>query len=120
MIHTVYTMARLATGPLYAEELIVDFDDAGRIQRPNTERRWHDQEQVVLSACSIQLTLSTTGNSYCATFLLLCKGALDPESPRHLKWRSLALSILVQAYLSVLLRLDDSIDGYDSESLSPS
>ena len=54
-------MARLATGPLHAEELgevlIVDFDDAGRIQRPNTERCWHDQEQVVLSACSIPIDI---------------------------------------------------------------
>ena len=101
-----------------AEVLAFNFDNApGGVPKLNLDWRWEDQEQAVLSTCSSLITIAHDGNSRVVQFSHF-------SVKEFLTWDRLAMAaedisfhhiapepahtILAQACLGVLLRLEDS------------
>jgi ankyrin repeat protein len=101
-----------------AEVLAVDFD-AERTPMLNPDWRWADQEKAVMSACSSLITIINDGDSRVVHFshfsvkeYLMSNRLLESNkdvSCYHIQLEP-AHTILAQACLGVLLRLDDSVD----------
>ena len=117
-----------AVHPLRVEELAeilaFDFSEEG-IPKLNPDWRWEDQEEAVMSACSSLVTVFNDGDSRVVQFshfsvkeyLMSTRLA---ESSRDVSYYhiplKLAHTILAQACLGVLLRLDDS-DRIDRDKI---
>jgi ankyrin repeat protein len=111
-----------AVRPLLVEELAevvaVDFD-AGGIPKLNPAWRWEDQEEAVMSACSSLVIVVNEGSSRVVQFshfsvkeYLTSDRLADPSrdvSRYHILLEP-AHTVLAQACLGVLLRLDDRTD----------
>ncbi|KAI9430588.1 hypothetical protein H4582DRAFT_2103691 [Lactarius indigo] len=112
----------VAVRPLRVEELAevlaIDFNARGG-PKLNADWRWEDNEEAVLSACSSLVTIVMDGGSRVVQFshfsvkefltsnrLASCVGE---ESRFHIRLES-AHTILAQASLGVLLRLDKQVD----------
>lgn len=101
-----------------AEVLAVDFDAEG-IPKLNPAWRWEDQEEAIMSACSSLVTVINYGGSRIVQFShFSAKEFLTSDrlaaasgdiSRFHIRLES-AHTILAQACLGVLLRLDGRID----------
>jgi len=101
-----------------AEILAFDFSVEG-IPKLNPDWRWEDQEEAVMSACSSLVIVFNDGDSQAVQFShfsvkeYLMSSRLA-ESSRDVSYYhiplKLAHTILAQACLGVLLRLDDRID----------
>ena len=101
-----------------AEVLAVDFDAEG-ISKLNPAWRWEDQEEAVMSACSSLVIIVEDGDSRIVQFShfsvkeYLTSDRLAESSgdvSRYYIPLEDAHTILAQACLGVLLRLDDRID----------
>jgi hypothetical protein len=104
-----------------AEVLTVDFDGTGRdgIPRLNPNWRWADQHQAVLSTCSSLIAIVNDGDSQVVQFSHFSvkefltsdrlAGSSGDVSRYHIVLDS-AHTILAQACLGVLLRLDEHVD----------
>ena len=116
----------IALRPLRVEELAeilaIDFDVPahGGIPRLNQNWRWANQHQAVLSTCSSLITIVKDGDSHVVQFShfsvrefltsdRLARSSAD-VSRYHIALEP-AHTVLAQACLSVLLRLDDRVDG---------
>ncbi|KAH9055822.1 hypothetical protein EDB83DRAFT_2675923 [Lactarius deliciosus] len=108
-----------------AEVLAVDFNASGG-PKLNADWRWEDNEEAVLSACSSLVAVVTDDGSRVVQFSHFSvkefltsnrlASSLGEESQFHIQLES-AHTILAQASLGVLLRLDeqivrDSVVGY--------
>jgi ankyrin repeat protein len=112
----------VAVRPLRVEELAevlaIDFDSEATA-RLNPDWRWPDQEGAVMSACSSLVSVVKDGDSRVVQFshfsvkefLMSHRLAESSQdiSRYHIKLEP-AHTILAQACLGVLLRLDDSVD----------
>jgi Ankyrin repeats (3 copies) len=100
-----------------AEILAVDFDDAEGIPKLNPDWRWEDQERGLQAACSSLISIVDTGRSRVVQFShfsvkeFLTSPRLASSSgdvsQYHVSLEP-AHTVLAQACLGVLLRLDDS------------
>jgi Ankyrin repeats (3 copies) len=111
-----------------AEVLAIDFDGAlrGGIPRSNPDWRWADQHQAVLSTCSSLITIVNNGDSQVVQFShfsvkefltsdrLACS---TKDVSRYHIALTLAHTILAQACLGVLLRLDDSVNEHSAKDV---
>jgi hypothetical protein len=101
-----------------AEVLAVDFNTGG-MPKLNPGWRWEDQEEAVMSACSSLVTIVKDGDSRVVQFshfsvkeFLTADRLAEPirdVSRYHIRLEA-AHTILAQACLGVLLRLDDRVD----------
>ena len=111
-----------------AEVLAVDFDDAEGMPKLNTNWRWEDQEQALLSSCSSLIAIVESDESRIVQFshfsvkefltstrLATSSGGI---SRYHIALEP-AHTILAQACMSVLLRLDNCVDPSDVRNSSP-
>ncbi|KAI9433551.1 hypothetical protein H4582DRAFT_987135, partial [Lactarius indigo] len=112
----------VAVRPLRVEELAevlaVDFNARGG-PKLNADWRWEDHEEAVLSACSSLVTVVMDGDSRVVQFSHFSvkefltsdrlANSLGVESRFHIRLES-AHTILAQASLGVLLRLDERVD----------
>ena len=123
----------VAVRPLYVEELAevlaVDFDAArnGGIPNVKPDWRWPDQHQAVLSTCSSLITIVDDGDSQVVQFShfsvkefltsdrLACSSG---DVSRYHILLSPAHTILAQACLGVLLRLDEHITDDNASDLT--
>ena len=103
-----------------AEVLAVDFGATGEIPRLHEELRWEDQEQAVLSACSSLIAIVKGGSSEMVQFShfsvkefltsdRLATSTVDASHYHHILLEP-SHTIMAQACLSVLLRLDSHIN----------
>jgi hypothetical protein len=118
----------VAVRPLRVEELAevlaVDFDDAEGIPRLKPDWRWEEQELALLSACSSLIAIVQAGDSRVVQFshfsvkefltsprLATASGEVSNyyinSEPAH--------TILGQACLSVLLQIQDHVEGCTPE-----
>jgi ankyrin repeat protein len=111
-----------------AEILAVDFDDAEGIPKLNPDWRWEDQERGLRAACSSLISIVDTGRSRVVQFshfsvkefLTSPRLACSSEDvSRYYVSLELAHTVLAQACLGVLLRLDGSVVRYASDEDSP-
>jgi ankyrin repeat protein len=104
-----------------AEVLAVDFDAANQngIPRLNPDWRWADQQQAVLSTCSSLVSISDYGSSQLIQFShFTVKEYLTSDRLAHsngdISHYHILLepshTVLAQACLGVLLRLDDGVN----------
>jgi len=124
--HRLLQCLTVAVRPLRVEELAeilaVDFNTSEGIPKLNEALRWEDQEQAVLSACSslIAVIEDEDKNSRVVQFShfsvkefltsdRLATSKMDASRYHHIHLEP-AHTIMAQACLSVLLRLDPSID----------
>jgi len=112
----------VAVRPLRVEELAevlaFDFNTEG-MPKLNTGWRWEDQEEAVMLACSSLVTIVKDGDARVVQFshfsvkeFLTADRLADPVrdvSRYHIRLEA-AHTILAQACLGVLLRLDDRVD----------
>ena len=111
-----------AVRPLRVEELaeVLAFDfNAEGIPKLNVGWRWEDQEEAVMSACSSLVMIVKDGDSRVVQFshfsvkeFLTANRLAEPikdVSRYHIRLEA-AHTILAQACLGVLLRLDDQVD----------
>jgi hypothetical protein len=101
-----------------AEVLAFDFDGEG-IPKLNQNWRWEDQEEVVMSACSSLVAIVKDGDSRIVQFshfsvkeFLTADRLAEPMrdvSRYHIELEA-AHTILAQACIGVLFRLDDHVD----------
>jgi ankyrin repeat protein len=101
-----------------AEVLAFDFNTGG-MPKLNPGWRWEDQEEAVMSACSSLVTIIKDGDSGIVQFshfsvkeFLTADRLVEPirdVSRYHIRLEA-AHTILAQACLGVLLRLDDRVD----------
>ncbi|KAH9055814.1 hypothetical protein EDB83DRAFT_2552607 [Lactarius deliciosus] len=112
----------VAVRPLRVEELAevlaVDFNASGG-PKLNADWRWEDNEEAVLSACSSLVAVVMDGGSRVVQFSHFSvkefltsnrlASSLGEESRFHIRLES-AHTILAQASLGVLLRLDERVD----------
>jgi hypothetical protein len=101
-----------------AEVLAFDFNTGG-MPKLNPGWRWEDQEEAVMSACSSLVTIVKDGDSRVVQFshfsvkeFLTADRLAEPMrdvSHYHIRLEA-AHTILAQACLGVLLRLDDHVD----------
>ena len=111
-----------AVRPLRVEELaeVLAFDfNAEGIPKLNPGWRWQDQEEAVMSACSSLVIIVKDGDSRIVQFshfsvkeFLTANRLAEPirdVSRYHIRLEA-AHTILAQACLGVLLRLDDRVD----------
>ena len=101
-----------------AEVLVFDFNAEG-IPKLNPGWRWEDQEEAVMSACSSLVMIVNDGDSRIVQFshfsvkeFLTANRLVEPirdVSRYHIRLEA-AHTILAQACLGVLLRLDDRVD----------
>ena len=129
--HRLLQCLAVATRPLrvgeLAEVLAVDFDATGGIPKLNEDLRWEDQEQAVLSACSSLIAVIEDGNHHRVVqfshfsvkeFLTsdrLATAITDASRYHHISFEE-SHTIMAQACLSVLLRLNSHIDEYIPDS----
>ena len=112
----------VAIRPLRVEELaeVLAFDfNTGEVPKLNPDWRWEDQEEAVMSACSSLVTIVKDGNSRVVQFshfsvkeFLTADRLAEPirdVTRYHIRLEA-AHTILAQACLGVLLRLDGSVD----------
>ena len=112
----------VAVRPLRVEELaeVLAFDfNAGGMPELNPGWRWEDQEEAVTSACSSLVAIVKDGDSRVVQFshfsvkeFLTVDRLAEPTrdvSRYHIRLEA-AHTILAQACLGVLLRLDDHVD----------
>jgi ankyrin repeat protein len=107
-----------------AEVLAFDFNTEG-IPKLNLGWRWEDQEEAVMSACSSLVMIVKHDDSLVVQFSHFSvkefltadrlAGPIRDVSRYHIRLEA-AHTILVQACLGVLLRLDDRIDRDSMES----
>ena len=122
--HRLLQCLTVAVRPLMVEELAevlaIDFDAAEGVPKLNEGFRWADQEQAVLSACSSLVAIVEDGNSRRVQFShfsvkefltsdRLATSAVDVLRGHHIRLEP-AHTIMAQACLSVLLRLDHHMD----------
>ena len=104
-----------------AEVLAIDFDAEGGIPKLNENFRWADQEHAVLSACSSLVAIVEDGNLRRVQFShfsvkefltsdRLAASTVDVLRHHHIRLEP-AHTIMAQACLSVLLRLDHHMDN---------
>jgi ankyrin repeat protein len=117
-----------AVRPLRVDELgevlAVDFDMEG-IPKLNLGWRWQDQEEAVMSACSSLVIIVKDGDSRIVQFshfsvkeFLTASRLAEPirdVSRYHIRLDA-AHTILAQACLGVLLRMDDQVDKDNIEN----
>jgi hypothetical protein len=111
-----------------AEVLAVDFEDAEGIPKLNPSWRWEDQEQALLSSCSSLIAIVDTGDFRAVQFShfsvkeYLTSARLTASSQDvsryHIVLRP-AHTILAQACLSILLRLDNITEDSNVEEEFP-
>jgi hypothetical protein len=111
-----------------AEVLAVDFDDEEGMPKLNTNWRWEDEEQALLSSCSsliaivesdktriVQFSHFSVQEFLTSTRLATSIGGISHYhialEPAHI--------ILAQACMSVLLRADDRVEQHDVTNNSP-
>jgi hypothetical protein len=117
-----------AVRPLRVEELaeILAFDfNAEGIPKLNLGWRWKNQEEAVMSACSSLVMIVNDGDSRVVQFshfsvkeFLTANRLAEPirdVSHYHIRFEA-AHTILAQACLGVLLRLDDHVDRDNIEN----
>jgi ankyrin repeat protein len=120
-------MRPLRVGEL-AEILAVDFNAArqGGIPRLNPDWRWADQHQAVLSTCSSLITIVNDGDSQVVQFShfsvkeFLTSDRLAHSSEDVSRYHILletAHTLIAQACLGVLLRLDDDVDSDNAKDI---
>ena len=111
-----------------AEVLAMDFDDAEEIPKLNTNWRWEDQEQALLSSCSSLITIVRSSESRVVQFShfsvkeFLTSPRLATSNGGVSHFRIVlepAHIILAQACMSVLLRSDNSVEQIDVRNSSP-
>jgi hypothetical protein len=102
-----------------AEVLAVDFGDAEGIPKLNSNWRWEDQEQALLTSCSSLITIVETGYSRVVQFShfsvkeFLTSARLATSSADVSRYHIVlepAHTILAHACMSVLLQPDDHAD----------
>jgi ankyrin repeat protein len=114
----------VAVRPLRVEELaeVLAFDfNTGGMPKLNLSWRWEDQEEAVMSACSSLVTIVKDGDSrsrvvqfshFSVKEFLTADRLAEPirdVTRYHIRLEA-AHTILAQACLGVLLRLDDRVD----------
>ena len=130
--HRLLHCLTIAMRPLRVEELAevlaVDFDAAlqGGIPRLNTDWRWADQHQAVLSTCLSLIVIIDDGDSQVVQFshfsvkeyLTSDRLASSSEdvSRYHILLKS-AHTLLAQACLGVLLHLGDDVDEFNAKDI---
>jgi ankyrin repeat protein len=101
-----------------AEVLAFDFNGEG-MPKLNPSWRWEDQEEAVMSACSSLVTIVKDGDSRVVQFshfsvkeFLTADRLAEPmrDVSRYYIRLEAAHTILAQACLGILLRLDDHVD----------
>ena len=110
-----------------AEVLAVDFDAEG-IPKLNPDWRWQDEEEAVISACSSLVMIVNDKDDkdsqivqfshFSVKEFLTANRLAEPirdVSYYHIRLEA-AHTIIAQASLGILLRLDDRPDGYSLES----
>jgi hypothetical protein len=107
-----------------AEVLAFDFNTGG-MPKLNPGWRWEDQEEAVMSACSSLVMIVMHGDSRVVQFshfsvkeFLTANRLVEPMrdvSRYHIRLEA-AHTVLAQACLGVLLRLDDRVDRDSIES----
>ena len=111
-----------------AEVLAVDFDDTEGILKPKPSWRWEDHEQALLTSCSSLIVIVDTGDSRVVQFShfsvkeFLTSARLTTSSQDVSRYHIVhepAHTIMAQACLSILLRLDNLIEDSSVEELSP-
>ena len=122
--HRLLQCLTVAVRPLMVEELAevlaIDFDATEGVPKLNEGFRWADQEQAVLSACSSLVAIIEDGKTRRVQFShfsvkefltsdRLATSAVDVLRGHHIRLEP-AHTIMAQACLSVLLRLDDHMD----------
>ena len=122
--HRLLQCLTVAVRPLRVEELAevlaVDLDATGGIPKLNEGLRWEDQEQAVLSACSSLIAavwddgLRVVQFSHFSVKEFLTSGRLTTSTIATSRYYHILLepshTIMAQACLSVLLRLDSNIN----------
>ncbi|KAF8483006.1 hypothetical protein DFH94DRAFT_647558, partial [Russula ochroleuca] len=111
-----------------AEVLAVDFDDEEGIPKLNPNWRWEDQEQALLSSCSSLIAIVESDESRIVQFShfsvkeFLTSARLATSigdiSGYHIVLQP-AHTVLAQACMSVLLRLDDRVEEGNVRNSSP-
>ena len=122
LAHRLLQCLLVAVRPLEVKELaeVLAFDfDIGAMPKLNPGWRWEDQEDAVMSACSSLVTIVKDRNSRVVQFshfsvkeFLTADRLAEPirdVSCFHIRLEA-AHTILAQACLGVLLRLDDQVD----------
>ena len=122
--HRLLQCLTVAVRPLCVEELAevlaVDLDATGGIPKLNEDLRWEDQEQAVLSACSSLIAVVWDDGSRVVQFShfsvkefltsdRLATSTIDASHYHHILPEP-SHTIMAQACLSVLLRLDSHIN----------
>ena len=118
----------VASRPLRVEELaeVLAFDlSPGGIPKLNTDWRWENQEEAVLSACSSLVSVIIKDGSRIVQFShFSVKEFLTSDRLAHCMEESqfyipveLSHTILAQACLGVLLSLDDRTDMHSAQKL---
>ena len=111
-----------------AEVLAVDFDDEEGIPMLKPNWRWEDQEQALLSSCSSLIAIVESGGSRVVQFShfsvkeFLTSSRLATSGGDTSRYHIIlepAHTILAQACLSVLLRLDDRVEQSGIKNSSP-
>jgi len=130
--HRLLHCLTVAMRPLRVEELAevlaVDFDAVcqGGIPKLNPDWRWSDQHQAVLSTCSSLIAIVDDGNSQVVQFShfsvkeFLTSDRLARSSEDVSRYHILlepAHTLIAQACLGVLLRLDDDVDMVNAEDI---
>jgi len=130
--HRLLHCLTVAMRPLRVEELAevlaVDFDAArqGRIPKLNPDWRWADQHQAVLSTCSSLIAIVDEGDSQVVQFShfsvkeFLTSDRLARSSEDISRYHILlepAHTLIAQACLGVLLRLDDDVNMGNAEDI---
>ena len=124
--HRLLQCLTVAVRPLRVEELAeilaVEFGATGGIPKLNEDLRWEDQEQAVLSACSSLIAVVRDDHSGVVQFShfsvkefltsdRLATSTIEASHYHHILLEP-SHTIMAQACLSVLLRLDSRINKY--------
>jgi len=128
LLHCLIVAIRLLRVEELAEVLAVDFDAAqqGGIPKLNPNWRWADQHQAVLSTCSSLIAIVDYGNYQVVQFShfsvkeYLTSDRLANASGNISRYYILpepAHTILAQACLGVLLRLDDHVNDDNAKDM---
>ena len=127
--HRLLQCLTVAIRPLRVEELAevlaVDFGATGEIPQLHEDLRWEDQEQAVLFACSSLITVVKDDYSLVVQFShfsvkefltsdRLATSTIDASHYHHILLEP-SHTIMAQACLSVLLRLDSHINKLSLE-----
>jgi len=122
--HRLLQCLTVAVRPLRVEELAevlaVDFGTTGGSPKLHEGLRWEDQEQAVLSACFSLITVVEDGSSRVVQFShfsvkefltsdRLATSTIDASHYHHILLEP-SHTIMAQACLSVLLRLDSNVN----------